>query len=89
MADKKKKRKPQLKIEGGGGRRKGTTSAGGRATARVPISDNITFEPYVQGWAAKGPWGDDGDVTGYGGTLTYEFKEGGMVIKDKQYLKGK
>jgi hypothetical protein len=28
-------------------------------------------------------------VTGYGGTLTYEFKEGGMVIKDRQYLKGK
>jgi len=89
MANKKKKRSPSLKIEGGGKRKKGTIGAGGRATARLPITDNITFEPYVQGWAAKGPWGDDGAVTGYGGTFTYEFKEGGMVIKDKQYLKGK
>jgi hypothetical protein len=89
MSDKKKKRKSSLKLEGGGSRQKGTIGGGGRATARVPIGDNVTFEPYVQGWAAQGPWGDDGDVTGYGGTLTYEFKEGGMVIVDRQYLKGK
>ena len=89
MSDKKKKRKSSLKLEGGGSRNKGTIGGGGRATAQVPIGDNVTFEPYVQGWAAQGPWGDDGDVTGYGGTFTYEFKEGGMVIVDRNYLKGK
>ena len=83
MSDKKKKRKSSLRIEGGGSRRKGTIGAGGRATARLPISERVTLEPYVQGWAAKGPWGDDGAVTGYGGTLTYEFKKGGMVKKCK------
>ena len=92
MSDKKKKRKSSLKLEGGGGRKKGTIGGGGRATARVPIGDNVTLEPYVQGWAAQGPWGDDGDVTGYGGTLTYEFKEGGTVKKcrmDGIALRGK
>ena len=92
MSDTNKKRKPQLKVEGGGGRKKGTTSAGGRATARVPISDNITFEPYAEGWAAKGPWGDDGAVTGYGGTLTFSNnwfggKKGGLVKKKKRSMK--
>ncbi len=87
--DKTKKKKPKLRLEGGGGRRKGTTYGGGRATAQLPITDNLTLEPYIQGYAAKGDWGSDAGISGYGGSLTFEFKEGGMIIKDRNYLKGK
>ena len=45
--DKTKKKKPKLKVAGGGGRRKGTTYGGGRATAQLPITDNVTLEPYI------------------------------------------
>jgi len=81
----------RLKINAGGGRskRKGLdlTSAGGGASYDIPLSENLSLTPYLEGFLAKGkyttPEGsgniDQGGITGGGMNLNYRFKKGGKV----------
>ena len=89
----------RLKINAGGGRskRKGLdlTSAGGSASYDIPLSENFSLTPYLEGFLAKGkyttPEGsgniDQGGITGGGMNLNYRFKKGGKVNAAGNYTK--
>jgi hypothetical protein len=81
----------RLKINAGGGRskRKGLdlTSAGGSASYDIPLSENLSLTPYLEGFLAKGKYNtpggagdiDQGGITGGGVNLNYRFKKGGKT----------
>jgi len=61
-----------------------TISGGGNIEAEIPITESITIKPYIEGWAAKGPWGSAKGISEYGGSLEFSFKKGGKVKKCKR-----
>lgn len=81
----------RLRLEGEGGTYRGKSykvkAGGGRAKYDVPISDQLTISPWLEGYLARGeydrPGGrgriNEGGVSGGGLELNYNFKEGGMA----------
>ena len=81
----------RLKINASGGRSKRKSldliSAGGSASYDIPLSENLSLTPYLEGFLAKGKYNtpegsgdiDQGGITGGGMNLNYRFKKGGKV----------
>jgi len=63
-----------VNIEGGGSKNKqGTSSAGGRAEIRFPVTDRLDLTINAAGYYADGDWGHDKAVTNKGIGFTYKF----------------
>ena len=73
---------------GMGGKDKYATSIGGRLTADVPLDENSTLSPYVQGFAAQPKEGKAiGKINEYGVAYNRRFKQGGKVNAAGNYTK--
>ena len=75
-----------LRINASGGKDQYGSSVGGRFGLNIPVSENVSIEPYVQGFAFKP---DSGKLIngGVGGAnLNIRFNNGGKVSQDAMRL---
>ena len=75
-----------LRVNASGGKDQYGSSVGGRLGLNIPVSENVSIEPYVQGFAFKPNSGKlmNGGVGG--ANLNIRFNNGGKVSQDAMRL---
>jgi hypothetical protein len=75
-----------LRINATGGKDQYGSSVGGRLGLNIPVSENVSIEPYVQGFAFKPDSGKLMNSGAGGANLNIRFNNGGKVSQDAMRL---